>query len=243
MKKILVVITLALLGTAFARPINDGNELFRAGDFAGALKKYEAARKDEPANPTLFYNIGTCQYKLGNFEEAKKELESAVRMPDSSLAAKAAFNLANTFYRIGEKSSEPSARISNLREAVGYLKKAIDLDPDYEKAKKNVEIVQRKLKEEIDKQKEQNQNQNSDQDEPELSEAAKAILARALQMCQNGEYSAAKGLLEDTMSSDSTATSFGPYIQRIEDVIDIKAGRKPKSKIDQSNADNDLGVI
>ena len=124
------------------------------------------------------------------------------------------------------------------------MKKAIDLNPDFENAKRNVEIVQRKLKEEIDKQKEQNQqNPNNDQEQPELSEKAKQILARALQMCKNEQYSPAKELLENTMASDSTASSFSSYIQRIEDVIDIKAGRKPKSKIDQSNADNDLGVI
>lgn len=243
MKRIFILISLLAIA-AFARPINDGNELFRKGDFAGALQKYMEARKDEHANPLLFYNIGTCQYKLGNYEEAQKELESASRMPDSSIASKAAFNLANTFYRIGEKSSESSERIAKWREAVGYLKKAIDLDPNFENAKRNVEIVQRKLKEEIDKQKEQNQqNENQDQKQPELSENAKQILARALQMCKDGEYTPAKNLLENTMASDSTASSFGPYIQRIEDVIDIKAGRAPKSKIDQSNADNDLGVI
>jgi tetratricopeptide (TPR) repeat protein len=238
------IIPLIFAAAALARPINEGNELFRKGDFQGALKKYEEARKDEPANPLVFYNIGTCQYRLGDYEAAQKELESAVRMPDSALASKAAFNLANTFYRIGEKSSEPSERIAKWREAVGYLKKAIDLDPNFENAKRNVEIVQRKLKEEIDRQKEQNQNNpNNDQKQPELSDAAKQALARALQMCRDGAYSSAKSLLENTMSADSTASSLGPYIQRIEDVIDIKAGRAPKSKIDQSNADNDLGVI
>ncbi len=238
------IIPLIFAAAALARPINEGNELFRKGDFQGALKKYEEARKDEPANPLVFYNIGTCQYRLGDYEAAQKELESAVRMPDSALASKAAFNLANTFYRIGEKSSEPSERIAKWREAVGYLKKAIDLDPNFENAKRNVEIVQRKLKEEIDRQKEQNQNNpNNDQKQPELSDAAKQALARALQMCRDGAYSSAKSLLENTMSADSTASSLGSYIQRIEDVIDIKAGRAPKSKIDQSNADNDLGVI
>ena len=241
MKKIFILISFFAL-VAWARPINDGNELFRKGDFAGALQKYTEARKDEPANPLLFYNIGTCQYKLGNYEEAEKELASATRMPDSSLASKAAFNLANTYFRLGEKSSEPSELIAKWRESVGYLKKAVDLSPDFENAKRNVEIVQRKLKEEIDKQKEQNQ-QNQDQKQPELSENAKQMLARALQMCKDGEYTPAKNLLENTMASDSTASSFGSYIQRIEDVIDIKAGRKPKSKMDQSNADNDLGVI
>ena len=228
----------------FARPINDGNKLYAAGDYAGALEKYMKAREAEPANPMLFYNIGTCQYKLGNFEEAKKELESAVRMPDKAMAAKAAYNLANTQFRIGEKAQEPSARIAAWRESVAYLKKAIDLDNDFENAKKNVEIVQRKLKEELDKQKEnKNQDQNNDQKQPPLSEKAKQVLARALQLCKDGKYAEGKQMLENLIAEDETAGQLSGHVQRIDDVIEIKAGRKPKTKIDASNTDNDLEVI
>ena len=229
----------------WARPINDGNKLFAAGDYAGALEMYMKAREAEPANPLLFYNIGTCQYKLGNFEEAKKELESAVRMPDKNMAAKAAYNLANTHFRVGEKAQEPSARIAAWRESVAYLKKAIDLDNDFENAKKNVEIVQRKLKEELDKQKEnkdQNQNQN-DQKQPPLSDNAKQVLARALQLCKDGKYAEGKQMLENLIAEDETASQLSGHVQRIDDVIEIKAGRKPKAKIDASNTDNDLEVI
>ena len=228
----------------FARPINDGNKLYAAGDYAGALEKYMKAREAEPANPMLFYNIGTCQYKLGNFEEAKKELESAVRMPDKAMAAKAAYNLANTQFRIGEKAQEPSARIAAWRESVAYLKKAIDLDNDFENAKKNVEIVQRKLKEELDKQKEnKNQDQNNDQKQPPLSEKAKQVQAQALQQVYNGNYEAAKKLLEDIVSTDETAGQLSPVIQRVDDLIEINAGRRPKKEIDASNTDNELEVI
>lgn len=230
----------------FARPINDGNKLYAAGDYAGALEKYMKAREAEPANPMLFYNIGTCQYKLGNFEEAKKELESAVRMPDKAMAAKAAYNLANTHFRMGEKAQEPSARIAAWRESVAYLKKAIDLDNDFENAKKNVEIVQRKLKEELDKQKEnkdQNQDQNNEQKQPPLSEKAKQVQAQALQQVYNGNYEAAKKLLEDIVSTDETAGQLSPVIQRVDDLIEINAGRRPKKEIDASNTDNELEVI
>lgn len=241
-----VLLLLALSVAAIARPINDGNKLFAAGDYAGALEKYMKAREAEPANPLLFYNIGTCQYKLGNYEEAKKELESAVRMPDKKMAAKAAYNLANTYFRVGEKSSEGSERIAAWRESVAYLKKAIDLDNKFENAKKNVEIVQRKLKEELDKQKEnkdQNQDQNNDQKQPPLSEKAKEALARALQLSKDGKYAEAKELLENTIAEDETAGQLSGHVQRIDDVIEIKAGRKPKAKIDASNTDNDLEVI
>lgn len=237
---------LSMAAASFAWPINDGNKLFSAGDYAGALEKYMKARESEPANPLLFYNIGTCRYRLGNYEEAKKELESAVRMPDKKLAAKAAYNLANTHFRIGEKASEGSERIAAWRESVAYLKKAIDLDNSFENAKKNVEIVQRKLKEELDKQKEnknENQDQDNDQKQPPLSEKAKEALARALQMSKDGKYAEAKELLENTIAEDETAGQLGSYVQRIDDVIEIKAGRKPKAKIDASNTDNDLEVI
>ncbi len=247
MKKYTIVfLLLALSVVANARPINDGNKLFAGGDYAGALEKYMKAREAEPANPLLFYNIGTCQYKLGNYEEAKKELESAVRMPDKKMAAKAAYNLANTYFRVGEKSSEGSERIAAWRESVAYLKKAIDLDNDFENAKKNVEIVQRRLKEELDKQKEnkdQNQDQNNDQKQPPLSEKAKEALARALQLSKDGKYAEAKELLENTIAEDETAGQLSGHVQRIDDVIEIKAGRKPKAKIDASNTDNDLEVI
>ena len=130
------------------------------------------------------------------------------------------------------------------RESVAYLKKAIDLDNSFENAKKNVEIVQRKLKEELDKQKQnQDQNQNNDQKQPPLSDKAKEVLARAMQLCKDGKYTEAKEMLENLIAEDETAGQLSGHVQRIDDVIEIKAGRKPKAKIDASNTDNDLEVI
>ena len=244
--RLFLVLVCVLSAALWARPINDGNKLFKNGDYAGALEKYMKARAEDPANPLLFYNIGTCQYRLGNYEEAKKELESAVRMPDSAMAAKAAYNLANTYFRAGEKGPEGSERIAAWRQSIAYLKKAIDLDNSLENAKKNVEIVQRKLKEELDKQKQnqdQNQDQNNDQKQPPLSDKAKEVLARALQLCKDGKYAEAKEMLENLIAEDETAGQLSGHVQRIDDVIEIKAGRKPKAKIDASNTDNDLEVI
>ena len=230
----------------FGRPINEGNKLYEAGDYKGALEKYMGVRESEPANPLLFYNIGTDQYKLENFEEAKKELESAVRMPDKQLSSRAAFNLADAYFRIGEKMPEGkgSERIAAWRESIAYLKKAIDIDNDFENAKKNVEIIQRKLKEELDKQKEnKDQNQDNNQKQPPLSEKAKQVLARAMQLCKDGKYAEGKQMLENLIAEDETAGQLSGHVQRIDDIIEIKAGRKPKAKIDASNTDNDLEVI
>jgi len=241
---LVVMCLLCYFFSFLGRPINDGNKLYANGDYKGALETYMKVRESEPANPLLFYNIGTDQYRLGNYEEAKKELESAVRMPDKHLSSRAAYNLADAHFRVGEKANEPSARIAAWRESIAYLKKAIDIDNDFENAKKNIEIIQRKLKEELDKQKEnKDQNQDNNQKQPPLSANAKQVLARALQLCKDGKYAEAKSMLENLIAEDETAGQLSGHVQRIDDVIEIKAGRKPKTKIDASNTDNDLEVI
>ncbi|MDR1759459.1 MAG: tetratricopeptide repeat protein [Fibrobacter sp.] len=242
--KIIWIFMSFMAASLYAGPINDGNKLFAAEKYEEALEEYLKAREAEPSNFWVMYNLGDAYYRLGNYEKAKEEFAFALRSPDSSLASKAAYNLANTHFRIGEANSEPSARIASYREAAAYYKKAIDLNTAYENAKKNVEIVLRKLKEEIDKQKEnQDNNQNENQEQPELSERAKEMLARALQMSKEGKYAPAKELLERVIAEDETAGSLNAYVQRIDDIIEIQAGRKPKTRIDASNADNELEVI
>ena len=87
------------------------------------------------------------------------------------------------------------------------------------------------------------QDQNNDQKQPPLSDKAKEVLARALQLCKDGKYAEAKEMLENLIAEDETAGQLSGHVQRIDDVIEIKAGRKPKAKIDASNTDNDLEVI
>ena len=52
-----------------------------------------------------------------------------------------------------------------------------------------------------------------------------------------------KSMLENLIAEDETAGQLSGHVQRLDDVIEIKAGRKPKTKIDASNTDNDLEVI
>ena len=75
------------------------------------------------------------------------------------------------------------------------------------------------------------------------TDKAKQVLARALQLCKDGKYAEGKQMLENLIAEDETAGQLSGHVQRIDDIIEIKAGRKPKAKIDASNTDNDLEVI
>ena len=48
-----------------------GERAFAAGDYAAALQSFEAARAAGSTGPSSFYNIGVCQYRLGDFEAAE----------------------------------------------------------------------------------------------------------------------------------------------------------------------------
>ncbi|NLB63404.1 MAG: tetratricopeptide repeat protein [Fibrobacter sp.] len=227
-----------------ARPLDKGNKFYQKEEYGEALEQYLAARTEQPDNRLLSYNIGTTYYQLGQYDNAIAELQDALRAGDSAVVRQAAFNLGNAHYRQGQGAQKPADRIAAWREAIAWYKKAIDLQPNYENSKRNVEIVMRRLKEELDKNKQDQNPEDQDQEErPPMSEAAKAALARALQLTNQGAYYEAKAVLEPVITTDDTAEPLKPYLQRIEDVIDISEGREPARPLDQSNHEAELGVI
>jgi len=235
---------LFLVSTSFASNWSAGDKAYAKGDYTQALDLYYKARTDAPDDRRLNLNIGTTLYRLQRFDEAKTELAQAVYSADTTVAKKAAYNLSDVNYRAGVANQKPAERIAAWREAIALLKKAVDLDPKFENAKRNAEFIQRKLKEELDKQKQQQDQKNqSKQDQPPLSKAAEQALARARQMCEQGRFAEAKSLLEQTVQNDSTASPLNANVQRIQDVIDISAGRAPTKPVNTSNNQKDLGVI
>jgi len=234
-----VILVFAQFGSA--GPIREGNRLYEKGDYAAALDQYTAARGKEKDTALVRFNIGTALYKNGKFAEAVQELTPLVGVGDSVLSAKAAYNAASARFRLGEQA-QGGERISAWREALGLLKRALDFDAGYLNAKKNAEIIARRLKAETTQQ--QNQKQDGqDGKQPPLSEAAKRAKARALELAREGRYAEAKTVLEKALQAEPEAAALKPFLQRIQDVIDILSGKTPKDIPDASNALNELEVI
>ena len=55
-----------------------GNELFRAGDWPGAVKEYEEAIKRDPRNAAYHNNRAAALAKLMDFTAAKASCEKAI---------------------------------------------------------------------------------------------------------------------------------------------------------------------
>lgn len=76
--RLCLALTCALLTLARVAHAQDASELFAAGerafsagDYAAALRSFEAARAAGSAGPSSHYNIGVSQYRLGDYEAAE----------------------------------------------------------------------------------------------------------------------------------------------------------------------------
>lgn len=58
----------------------EGNALFKAGDFVGAVKSYTESIKRDPKDPKGYNNRALCYTKLAALPEALKDTEEAIKV-------------------------------------------------------------------------------------------------------------------------------------------------------------------
>jgi len=142
-------------GQALRKKVVAGNKLFTEEKYDEALNKYIDAQVHAPESPLLKFNIGDAQYKKNKYEEAIKEFEASLSSEDVLKQAQSYYNMGNSLYRLNK-----------LPEAIAAYKKSLELNPNDEDAKYNLEFVRKKLKDEAQKQQQnpqQQQQQNQDQ--------------------------------------------------------------------------------
>jgi Ca-activated chloride channel family protein len=140
---------------AYRSKIVAGNKLYTEEKYDESLNKYRDAQVQAPESPIIKFNIGDAQYKKKNFDEALKEFESSLTSDDVLMQAKTYYNMGNSLYRQGK-----------LPESIQAYKKSLELKPDDEDAKYNLEFVRKQLKDQAQKQQQnpqQQQQQNQQQ--------------------------------------------------------------------------------
>lgn len=155
---LLLALNLTIVTLAFAqsgrKQIEDGNRLYAEEKYDEANNKYRDALIDNPESPIVNFNIGDVLYKKRNFEEALKSFEKATSADDILLQGKSYYNMGNSLYKMGE-----------MPESIVMYKKALELNPNDEDAKYNLEYVRAQLKDQAQDQSQQNQDQQQQQEQ------------------------------------------------------------------------------
>jgi len=132
--------------------IKQGIKAYENSQWDESLQKFQDALLDDPEHPVGHYNVAEALYQNKKYEEALKSYEKSLSSQDLALKQKSYYNLGNTYYQLNK-----------YQEAIQNYIKALNLDPNDQDAKHNLELVRAKLKELAQKQPMQNQQQQQQQ--------------------------------------------------------------------------------
>ena len=148
----------ALPGTV-ERLCGRGNKLYAAEKYPEAAETYSRALKLRPDDPTLQHNRGAALYKAGQLQASEQAFSAAMADAPQQLQQDLHYNIGNARYRL-----------ANFKGAIEQYKQALRLKPDDGEAKYNLELAQRKLKEQDEQQQQRKDQQEREQPQEEKPE-------------------------------------------------------------------------
>lgn len=166
----LVIVLVLTAVSAGAEPVRRmiaaGNELYTAGEYTKAINKYNEALVEEPGAVEPKFNKANSYYRLDDLGEAIDLFqEVAAESKDMSLVAKAKYNLGNCLFQRGSKQmdGELTKAVEDIEKSITYWRAVLDIEPENEKAARNIEVARLTLKDLLDRLKKQQEEQDKQQ--------------------------------------------------------------------------------
>ena len=169
MRKLLTVLCLALSVSAFAqvdkKDVRRGNRQFAKAKYGDADISYRKGLNADSTSVASAYNLGNNLYRQGNFAEAGKFYQQALRhVPETRNVKKQNEQGFDTFFNIGDAALQQK----QYRAAMEAFAQALIVNPDDMEAKENYVYARKMLENNPDGgggNDDQNQDQNQDQDQ------------------------------------------------------------------------------
>jgi Ca-activated chloride channel family protein len=136
--------------------VTNGNDEYSRRKYSSAKQHYQKAAEYAPGEndrKNISFNEGDADYMLENYEGAVSYYQSAIQSDDRDVQKKAFFNIGNAYLKQG-----------NYQEAIGAYMNALKIDPQYDRAKKNIEYILKQINDrKSGKDKNQNKNDKGNQ--------------------------------------------------------------------------------
>jgi Ca-activated chloride channel family protein len=153
-----ILFSLALLSVSRGANALD---LYRSGDYESALDLWQDELKSHPHDPLLNLNAGNAAYRLDRFDQAFENYSEAMNSPNPNLRENAYYNAGNALFKAGDNQEDIERQLMNYYDAKYLYEQALDLDPNDAAAKKNLDLLLRRIKEAEQQKRTAQQRQNS----------------------------------------------------------------------------------
>jgi Ca-activated chloride channel family protein len=149
--------------------VQQGNALYQQGKFAEAAEQYSSASQTLPDAAEIHFNQGNAAYRQQDYSKAHEHYTQALQTADRTLEGKVKYNLGNVEYQQAlQNLQQPQAAMPHLRSAMTYYRDSLDVDPQQQEARYNLELshlLLHKLQQEQQQQSPQQQQQGQSQDQ------------------------------------------------------------------------------
>jgi Ca-activated chloride channel family protein len=173
----LLIVALCLLAgsrpllarTGSARQLlRQGNRLYGDNQFAEAVNKYNDALVEQPQAAEPKFNKADSYYRLDDLSEAMDLYQQvAAESKDMALVAKAKYNLGNCYFQRGTKQRDSNLQkaLEDMQTSIAQWRQVLDLDPQNQKAARNIEVARLTIKDILDQMKKQQEEQKKQQNQ------------------------------------------------------------------------------
>jgi tetratricopeptide (TPR) repeat protein len=145
--------------------VQQGNALYQSGKYAEAAAQYSSAGQTLPDAAEIHFNQGNAAYKQQDYHKAREHYTQALQTADRTLEGRVKYNLGNVEYQQAlQNLQQPQAAMPHVRSAMTYYRDSLDVDPQQQDARYNLELSHLLLHK---LQQEQAQQQQTPQQQPE----------------------------------------------------------------------------
>ena len=145
---------------------DQGNKLYEQEKFDEAIKQYDQALIDSPHVLEPKFNKANSYYRLDDLDKAiNLYRQVAAESKDMKLVTSAKYNLGNCRFQQGSKQRDSNLQkaIDGMKAAIEHWRSALDIEPQNQKAAKNIEVARLTIKDILDQLKNQQQQQDPNQ--------------------------------------------------------------------------------
>src|SRR5215831_18479767 len=175
----LVALYLPVPGQAASpyQAVQQGNALYQSGKYAEAAEQYGSASQMVPDAAEIHFNQGNAAYKQQEYRKAHEHYTQALQIADRTLEGKVKYNLGNVEYQQAlQNLQQPQAAMPHLRSAMTYYRDSLDVEPQQQDARYNLELSHLLLHKLQQEQQQQNpqQQQGQSQDNQQQNQQQQA---------------------------------------------------------------------